>query len=92
MYDPRFLNLGTSLEVRGKFQISASPPPPGGGEELPVPITCRLEAGWSPDPVWAIWGSENSWFYRDSNSDPCVVQPVASRYFDYAIAAISEYY
>jgi hypothetical protein len=30
---------------------------------------------------------ENSWPYRDSNSDPSVVQPVASRYTDYAIPA-----
>jgi hypothetical protein len=27
----------------------------------------------------------NSWPYRDSNSDPSVVQPVASRYTNYAI-------
>jgi hypothetical protein len=26
---------------------------------------------------------ENSWPYRDSNSDPFVVQPIASRYTDY---------
>jgi hypothetical protein len=30
---------------------------------------------------------ENSWPYRDSNSDLSVVQPVASRYTDYAIPA-----
>jgi hypothetical protein len=30
---------------------------------------------------------ENSWLYRDSKSDPWVVQPVASRYTDYAIPA-----
>jgi hypothetical protein len=28
---------------------------------------------------------ENSWPYRDSNSDLSVVQPVASRYTNYAI-------
>jgi hypothetical protein len=28
---------------------------------------------------------ENSWPYRDSNSDPSVVQPVTSRYTDYPI-------
>jgi hypothetical protein len=30
---------------------------------------------------------ENSWPYRDSNSDPSIVQPIASRYTDYAIPA-----
>jgi hypothetical protein len=28
--------------------------------------------------------SENSWLHRYSNSDPSVVQPIASRYTDYA--------
>jgi hypothetical protein len=30
---------------------------------------------------------ENSWTYRDSHSNLSVVQPVASRYTDYAIQA-----
>jgi hypothetical protein len=34
-----------------------------------------------------MWRKENSWPYRDSNSDTSVVQPVASRYTDYAIPA-----
>jgi hypothetical protein len=34
-----------------------------------------------------IWRRENSWPYRDWNSDPSVVQPVASRYTDCAIPA-----
>jgi hypothetical protein len=33
--------------------------------------------------------SENSWPYRDSNSDPLVVQTVSSRYTDYATAALN---
>jgi hypothetical protein len=37
--------------------------------------------------VWTSWRGENSWPYRDSNSDPSIVQPVASRYTDYAILA-----
>jgi hypothetical protein len=32
-----------------------------------------------------IWRRENSTPYRNSNSDPSVVQPVASLYNDYAI-------
>jgi hypothetical protein len=41
--------------------------------------------GWvGPRPVLK---AENSWFYLDSNSDPSVVQPVASRYTDCAIPA-----
>jgi hypothetical protein len=34
----------------------------------------------------------NSWPYRDSNSDPSVVQPVASRYTDWAIPAPPYHY
>jgi hypothetical protein len=37
--------------------------------------------------VWKIWRGENSWPYRDSNFEPSVVQPVASRYTDSAILA-----
>jgi hypothetical protein len=52
-------------------------------EESPVPT--RYEAGWVPEPVWTTWRRENSWPYQDSNSDPSVVQPVASRYTDCSI-------
>jgi hypothetical protein len=37
------------------------------------------QTGWAPEPVWT-WRSENSCPYGDSNSDPSVVQPVASCY------------
>jgi hypothetical protein len=36
------------------------------------------------------WRSENSCPHRDSNSDPLVVQPVASRCTDYAIPAMND--
>jgi hypothetical protein len=52
-------------------------------KEPPVPI--GYKAGWTTEPVWTSWGRENSWLYRDANSDPSVVQPVASRYTDYCI-------
>jgi hypothetical protein len=38
------------------------------------------EVGCTSEPIWTIWRRENSWPYRDSNSDLSVVQPVASRY------------
>jgi hypothetical protein len=57
------------------------------GKEPSVPI--RYEAGWVPEPVSTTWRRENSWPYRDSNSDPSVFQPVASRYTDWAIPALS---
>jgi hypothetical protein len=65
----------------GKWSVSR----PGrftSGKEPPVPI--RWEVGRTPEPVWTTWRRENSWPYRNSNSDPSVVQPVASRYTDYA--------
>jgi hypothetical protein len=46
--------------------------------------------GWSPEPVWATWRRENSWPYRDSNSVPSVVQPVASRYTNCAGRAAAQ--
>jgi hypothetical protein len=45
------------------------------------------EVGWTTAPDWTAWRRENSWSYRNSNSDLSVVQPVASRYTDWAIPA-----
>jgi hypothetical protein len=44
----------------------------------PVPIV--QEAGWAPESVWT--GAEN--FAPQPEFDPRTVQPVASRYTDYA--------
>jgi len=46
----------------------------------PVPIV--QEAGWVSEPVWR--GAEN---FAPPGFDPRTVQPVASRYTDYAIPA-----
>jgi hypothetical protein len=44
--------------------------------------------GWlDPRAGLAMWRKENSRTYRYSNSHPSVVQPLASRYADYAIPA-----
>jgi hypothetical protein len=73
-----FLDLGTSwrwvvsFTPRLLYRLWKSPPYP-----LSEP----------PEPVWTTWIRENSWSYRDSDSDPSVVQPVASRYTDYATPA-----
>ena len=44
------------------------------------------EAGWAPEPVWT--GAEN---LAPSGFDPRTVQPIASRYTDYAIRPIYIY-
>jgi hypothetical protein len=40
-----------------------------------------------PEPFWTTWRTENSCPHRDLNSDPSVVQAVASRYNNCAIPA-----
>jgi hypothetical protein len=55
-------------------------------ETSPVPI--RYEALLAAEPIWTRWRSVNSWPYWDSNYNPSVVQPVASRYTDCTISAL----
>jgi hypothetical protein len=52
------------------------------GKEPPIRI--GQEVGWTPEPVSTTWRRGNSLPYRDSNSDPSVAQPVASRNTYYA--------
>jgi hypothetical protein len=68
--------------VSGQIHALAALSP---GKQPLVPIV--QEAGWAPEPVWTTWRSENSWPYLDSNSDPPVIQPIASCYTDCAIPA-----
>jgi hypothetical protein len=75
-----FLNLGTSW----KWVVSFTPRPLYlSGKSFRYPLDRRL--GGRQESAWTTWGRENPWLYRDSNSDPLVVQPVASRYAECAI-------
>jgi hypothetical protein len=78
---PDFLDLGTSW----RRVVSFTPRPPYPREKSP---RCPLDRRWV-DPRVGLDDVEkrNSWPYRDSNSDSSVVQPVASRYNDWAIPA-----
>jgi hypothetical protein len=82
MYRSTFSWPRHSLEVSGQLHVPAALPP---GKKPPVPV--GQVAGWGPAPVWTTWRRENSWLYRDSNSDPSVFQPVASRYTEFSIPA-----
>jgi hypothetical protein len=66
--------------MSGQLHTSAALLP---GKEPPVPI--EQEIWWTSEERWR---GENSCSHRDSNSDPLVVQPEASRYTDYAIPAL----
>jgi hypothetical protein len=70
--------------VSGQLDAQAALPP---GKEPPVPS--GQEVGWTSEPVWTIWRSENSYPRRDLNPDPSIAQPVASRYSEYAIPALT---
>jgi hypothetical protein len=43
------------------------------GQETPVSIWC--EGGWTPQPVFTLWNTENVLACREPNPDSSVVQP-----------------
>jgi hypothetical protein len=51
-------------------------------------VPTGLEAGWALEPVWTIWRIENSCLHLNTNSNPSVVQAVASCYTDGATTAL----
>jgi hypothetical protein len=75
----------TSALVVHKWSAS-SPGHFNPGEGTPVPV--GQEAVLVPEPVWVTWRKENSCPYRGSNSDPSVIQSLASIYTNSAILAI----
>jgi hypothetical protein len=77
--DPHFLGLNTSWRRVANFTPRPLYP---WGKSPPYPLD-KLGGPQS----WSRRHGENSWTYWDSNSDPSVVQPVASRSTDYAIPA-----
>ena len=74
MYSSTFRSASALDGVGGQCQAPAVLLP---GKD-PVPIV--EEAGWAPGPVWT--GAEN--LSPPPGFDPRTVQPLASRYTDYA--------
>jgi hypothetical protein len=50
--------------------------------QLHPPLPIGKDTGRAPEPVLTMWRSEFFLSYRDSNSNPSVVQPAGSRYTD----------
>jgi hypothetical protein len=73
------------MEVSGQLPAPTTLPP---GKEPPVSI--GEEAGWAPETVWTRWWREKFPApHRESNPRTPIVQPVAQRYTDWAIAALT---
>jgi hypothetical protein len=71
------------MEVRCQLHAPAALLP-----EKEPPTRTHCIGGWAGvDPVLTTWETGYTLLYRDSNSDPPVVQPVASGYTDCAILA-----
>jgi hypothetical protein len=66
--DPYFLDFGISW----RWMVSFTPWSHNPWKDPPPTTHCI--GGWvGPRAAWTIWRRENSWFYRDSNSDQSVV-------------------
>jgi hypothetical protein len=80
--DPRFLDLGTSC----RWVVTVTPQPLYPRGKCPRYLLDRRLGG--PQSRSGQRGNEKIWLYRDSNSDPSLVQPVASGYTDCATTII----
>jgi hypothetical protein len=78
--DPHFFDLGTSW----RWVVSFTP--------LPLYPRYPLDKKLGGPQSQSGRRGENSCPHRDSNSDPVVVQPVASRYTNYATGKYAETY
>jgi hypothetical protein len=66
----------TSALVRGEWSTSR----PGRFTFRERAPSTHWIGGWlDQEPVWKMWSREDSLFYGDSNSNPSVIQSVASR-------------
>jgi hypothetical protein len=80
--DPRFLDPGTNC----RWVVSFTPRPLYlRGKSPQYPLDRRL--GRPQNQFGKHWEENNFWLYRDSNSDPWAIQPVASSYTDCDIRA-----
>jgi hypothetical protein len=68
------------MGVSGQLHATATLPP---RKSLRYPLNSELSRA-----VWTTLRSKNSCPHLDSNSEPLVVQPVASRYTDCVILAL----
>jgi hypothetical protein len=78
--DPHFLHLGTCW----RWVVNFTPQPLYPGERAPA---IHWIGGWLGRPQNRSGRCENSGPHQDSNSDPLVVQPVASLHTDWALSA-----
>jgi hypothetical protein len=80
-------NFLTSALIEGEWSASRHGRFTALGKSLRYLLDRRLGG---PQRQCGRRGEEkNSWNYRDSNSDPSVVQPITRRYTDYAIPNLS---